>query len=237
MRETGRRACALPLQNRSRCGALPGNENFLDKSKLGYDSTLIKPTDNPPPSQSRLKTIVFGFLLPVAIGLLGLAVVMAMGKSKPKQIAIAGNDPESRLTRLSVVLAKPVESFDGIETLDIDVTGVVVPFRQVTLAAEISGRVAFKSDACRIGRFVDAGELLFRLDSTDYQLEVERLAAMRDSEYAQQRELDQEVANAQRSLELADQEVALQEKELQRLEKLPAGFATQRNSIKPDACN
>ncbi len=74
--------------------------------------------------------------------------------------------------------------------------------------------------------FVEAGAVLFKLDETDYRLEVDRLAAMRDSEYAQQKELDQEVANAKRSLELADQDVALQEKELERLERLPAGFAS-----------
>ncbi len=149
-----------------------------------------------------------------------------MGKSKPSEVASEGSDPVSRLARLPVVFAKPVVPFEGIQNLDIDVTGVVVPFRQVTIAAEVGGRVAFKSDACRIGRYVEAGEVLFKLDATDYQLEVERLAALRDSEYAQQKELDQEIANAQRSLELAEQEVSLQEKELQRLEKLPSGFAS-----------
>ncbi len=177
-------------------------------------------------SESIAKKIVLGWILPFAIGSLGLVVIVAMGKSKPRQIAVEANDPTSRMARLPVVLAQPVIPFEGIKSLDIDVTGTVVPFRQVTLAAEVGGRVVFKSDACRIGRFVEAGEPLIKLDSTDFQLEVERLAAMRDSEYAQQKELDQEVANAQRSLELADQDVALQEKELQRLEKLPSGFAS-----------
>ncbi len=177
-------------------------------------------------SESLAKRFFLGWVLPFLIGGLGLVTIMAMGESKPKQVAVESNEPAARMARLPVVLVKPVRSFSGIKSLDIDVTGTVVPFRQVTLAAEIGGRVVFKSDACRIGKFVQEGELLFKLDATDFQLEVERLAAMRDSEYAQQRELDQEVANSQRSLELADQDVALQEKELQRLEKLPMGFAS-----------
>ncbi len=84
----------------------------------------------------------------------------------------------------------------------------------------------FKSENCRIGRYVQKDELLFKLDATDYEMEVERLTAMRESEYAQQKELDQDVSNAQRLLELADQEVSLQEKELKRLEQLPGGFAS-----------
>jgi multidrug efflux pump subunit AcrA (membrane-fusion protein) len=178
------------------------------------------------PSESLAKRIVLGWIVPFLIGGLGLLSIVAMGESKPKQVAVESNEPAARMARLPVVLVKPVLPFEGIKSLDIDVTGTVVPFRQVTLAAEVGGRVVFKSDACRIGRFVQEGDLLFKLDATDFQLEVERLAAIRDSEYAQQKELEQEIANTQRSLELADQDVALQEKELKRLLQLPSGFAS-----------
>jgi len=185
-----------------------------------------KSLSQPKTTESSTKNWFFGSLLPILIVLLGIGIIAAMGKSRPIRVDDDDGTPEARLAKLATVYASPVVPFDGNKYLDIDATGVVVPFRQVTLAAEVGGRVAFKSDACRIGKFVEAGELLFKLDATDYQLEVERLAALRDSEYAQQKELDQEVSNAQRSLELSEQDVELQEKELQRLEKLPAGFAS-----------
>jgi multidrug efflux pump subunit AcrA (membrane-fusion protein) len=173
-----------------------------------------------------LKAFVLGGLLPLGFLLLGVGAYLTLGKSEPKQVTGGGNDPWSRLARLPAVQVERGQVLPEGMTVDLDVTGVVVPYRQVTLATEVAGRVLYKSENCRIGRFVEEGELLFRLDTTDYQLEVDRLTALRESEYAQQKELDQEVANGQRLLELAQQDVELQEKELARLQQLPEGFAS-----------
>ncbi len=149
-----------------------------------------------------------------------------MGSQQPKTLVIDGDDPESKMTKLSIVGVQAVKSYSGLESLDVNLTGTVVPYRQVTLAAEIGGRVQFKSEECRIGSYVHKGDVLFNIDPTDFKLEVERLAALRDSEYAQQKELDQELANAQKSLVLSEEDLALQEKELKRLESLPNAFAS-----------
>ncbi len=172
-----------------------------------------------------LKSLLLGGLLPILIVLAGVGGYVAMGKSQPKQIA-QDDSAEAESMRLPIVTVAKGHRLDESATLDLDVNGVVVPFRQVLIAAEVAGRIIYKSESCRIGRYVNEGELLFELDPTDYQNEVDRWSAQRESEYAQQKELDQEVANAQRMLELTEQEVALQEKELKRLEKLPAGFAS-----------
>jgi multidrug efflux pump subunit AcrA (membrane-fusion protein) len=182
--------------------------------------------DETPETHSLLKSFLLGGVLPLVFVLAGIGAYLAMGKIEPKKVIDDENDLAVRLKRLPTVIIEKTLLFDQDRKLDLDVTGVVVPFRQITLAAEVSGRVAFKSEACRIGRFVDEGDILFQLDATDYQMEVDRLTALRESEYAQQKELNQEVANAQRSMELADQEVDLQEKELKRLQQLPSGFAS-----------
>lgn len=138
-----------------------------------------------------------------------------------------GKDPASLLAKLPIISVDKVLPFAADQSLDIEVSGVVVPYRQITVAAEIPGRIKTKNEFCRVGHFVKEGDLLFELDSTDFQLDIDRLTALRDAEYAQQRELDQELANAERSLELAEQEVVLQEQEISRLERLPNGFASQ----------
>lgn len=176
-------------------------------------------------SRPSLESWLLGGIVPVAVVVAGVCLFMAMGKSQPKQI-VQDDSPKARLMRRPIVDVAPGLEFEPGRSLDLNVSGVVVPFRQVTIAAEVAGRVTFKSENCRIGRYVQKDELLFKLDATDYEMEVERLTAMRESEYAQQKELDQEVANAQRMLELTDQEVSLQEKELKRLEQLPDGFAS-----------
>ena len=177
-------------------------------------------------TQNLAANLFFGGLLPTVLVLAGVAVFLAMGSQQPKQIAIDGDDPASKMAKLSILGVQAVRAFEGLESLDVNITGTVVPFRQVTLGAEIAGRVQFKSENCRIGRFVHKGDILFNIDPTDFKLEVDRLAALRDSEYAQQKELDQELANAKKSFTLAEEDFALQEKELKRLESLPSGFAT-----------
>lgn len=150
-----------------------------------------------------------------------------MGKQKPKQAASEGTDTVSKLRKLPIVAVGEVEGTESLKSLDLSVSGSVVPFRQINLAVEVAGRVRLKNENCQIGRFVKRGDILIELDPTDFELEVERLEAMRQSEIAQQRELDQEITNSKKSLLLAEEELAIIENELNRLNSLPKGIASE----------
>jgi multidrug efflux pump subunit AcrA (membrane-fusion protein) len=173
------------------------------------------------------RTILFGFLLPVAFIAVGFGAYIVLGRQLPKKAPVEGMDTVSKLRRLPIVAVDKVMDSSSLETLDIAVTGTVVSYRQINLAAEVAGRIKLKSEACQIGRFVKRGDLLFELDSTDFELEVERLDALQEAEYAQQRELDQEIANSRNLLELAEEELAIIEKDIDRLQALPKGFASE----------
>ena len=177
-------------------------------------------------TQSQAVNLLFGGILPTLLVIASIAVFVAMGSQQPKQIAASGNDAVSKMAKLPIVGVQAIEQYSGLDSLDVDLTGTVVPYRHVTLGAEIAGRVLFKSDECRIGRYVHKGDVLIKIDPIDFKLEVDRLAALRDSEYAQQKELDQERSNAKKSLTLSEEDFLLQEKELKRLELLPNGFAS-----------
>ncbi|MBM3963999.1 MAG: hypothetical protein FJ308_02880 [Planctomycetes bacterium] len=178
------------------------------------------------PDKNSLKSWFIGLGLPVAIVGLGVWIYLALGTQKPKQVNQDTANPRVVLSKLPIISVGSVMAFEGIPTLDINLSGTVVPFRQINLAAEVAGRVLYKSDECRIGRYVHEGDVLFRIDPTDYKLDVERLTALRESEYAQQHELDQELSNAKRSLALAEEELALLDKEVARIDALPEGFAS-----------
>lgn len=150
-----------------------------------------------------------------------------LGRQLPKKAPVEGMDTVSKLRRLPIVTVDKVLDSSSLKTLDVAVTGTVVSYRQINLAAEVAGRIKLKSEACQIGRFVKRGDLLFELDATDFELEVERLDALQESEYAQQRELDQEIANSKNLLELAEEELAILEKDIERLQALPKGFASE----------
>jgi multidrug resistance efflux pump len=173
------------------------------------------------------RAIVFGVILPLVFVAVGLGAFFALGRQQPKKAPVDGLDTVSKLRKLPIVSVDKVTSSEALKTLDVQVTGTVVSYRQINLAAEVAGRVRFKSESCQIGRFVKRGEILFELDPTDFELEVERLDAMQESEYAQQRELDQEISNSRNLLELAEEELAIIEKDIARLLALPKGFASE----------
>ncbi|NCY02465.1 MAG: biotin/lipoyl-binding protein, partial [Planctomycetia bacterium] len=110
---------------------------------------------------------VLGWALPSLI--LGAAVAgfMALGSQKPPARR-AAEAPAAVPVRTT-----PVQTMDG--RIEIDADGVVVPLRELTLAAEVPGRVLKKAEDCRAGQFVQAGTLLFEIDPRDYELDVRRL--------------------------------------------------------------
>jgi len=110
---------------------------------------------------------VIRWLTPVVILAAGVAVFRFLGTQPPPE-----RKPIEKPAATQVHAIEVVRESGGL-TIDLD--GVVVPLREVTLAAEVAGRVLRKAEACRAGRFVSAGTLLFEIDPRDYELDVARL--------------------------------------------------------------
>ncbi len=172
--------------------------------------------------------LLFNLVVPVALLILGVGVFFLIGESEARQRTPDDMTRAGRLKRLPQAEVAPVRSLEAFGgQLNLSVDGVVVPYREVQVATEVAGEIVFKSPVCEAGNFVEKGNLLCRIDSQDYDLEVERLTQMREQEYQQLVELDQELANAKRLLEIADQDLELRRREVNRLESLPAGFASE----------
>ncbi|MFM7107642.1 MAG: efflux RND transporter periplasmic adaptor subunit [Planctomycetaceae bacterium] len=158
---------------------------------------------------------ILGWVAPVAILAAGIAAFLLMGRQPPP----LRKEPAAPAA-LPVATAPVAEVSDG---LTIEADGVVVPLREVTLAAEVGGRVLRKSEACNEGRFVKAGTALFEIDPRDYEFDVARL----ERELAQAgiaiAEADEEIAQNAASVDLAKRQVELARREAARLEGLKAG--------------
>ena len=59
-----------------------------------------------------------------------------------------------------------IQPFAG--ELDMTVSGSVVPFREIRVAAKVSGNVVKKHPKCEAGHFVNAGEPLIEIDPSDF---------------------------------------------------------------------
>lgn len=117
-----------------------------------------------------------------------------------------------------VVQTVTVEPHAGV--LDLVVDGVVIPYRDITIAAEVAGRVTFKTEHCRAGHFVKAGERLFQIDDQNYRLEVQRLEKQVEQAAASLEVLDVELANTDALIESGNEELKLQQAEVERLQRL-----------------
>ena len=127
------------------------------------------------------------------------------------------------VTRPSTSLVPQVEisevnSYAG--QLDMEVTGTVVPYREIRVAAEVGGRVTSKSPACEAGQFVRKGELLLEIDPEEYRLEIETQSATVEQAKRRIEENQLQIEGEQKNIELAKSDLKLQQAEFRRNERL-----------------
>ena len=165
------------------------------------------------------KTIMIGTVLPSAIWLLaGLMIVGIVALPSP----VTNSESESKLDPLVPVQA--ATKFESTMTVQAD--GVVVPFREIQLAAQVAGRIDHKSENCRAGRQVKQGDELFRIDQRDYLLAQQQLTSQQQQAEIDLEQVTLDIIKAGDLLKLANDDLDLQIKEYERLKNLRA-----RNAI------
>ncbi|MHC2069557.1 efflux RND transporter periplasmic adaptor subunit [Bremerella sp. T1] len=152
----------------------------------------------------------------------GVAAVVFLGQAKTES-----DQPPPEDIRL--VELKAIEPHESGITFDVD--GVVVPYREIQLAAEVDGRVIEKSDQLRVGRVVSAGEPIVLIDRRDYDLELERLQEDLDQAEGNIAELDVQIASAEGQIELAEQNLVIQTRSTDRIRSLVSRNATTESSL------
>jgi len=157
---------------------------------------------------------VIRWLTPVVILAAGVAVFRFLGTQPPPE-----RKPIEKPAATQVHAIEVVRESGGL-TIDLD--GVVVPLREVTLAAEVAGRVLRKAEACRAGRFVSAGTLLFEIDPRDYELDVARLERESSQAALTIEETEAEIEQNVVAIDLAAQQIELARREVKRLDGLKA---------------
>ena len=124
--------------------------------------------------------------------------------------------PTRRPDRRQTPVVKTATAVDHQDGIPFEVDGVVVPFRQIEIAAQVSGRVEFKADQCRVGRAVKQGDLLLRIEQNDYELEVMRLSEELTQADAMIGELDVETETTDNQITSARKQLAIEVRELER---------------------
>jgi multidrug efflux pump subunit AcrA (membrane-fusion protein) len=102
------------------------------------------------------------------------------------------------------------------DALTMKVDGQVVPFLEVSLSAEVGGRIVSKTEFCRAGKFVQKDQLLLQIDPGDYEREQRRLEEEVEQADVMIEELNVEIENTNTLIELAEDDLQLQQNELDR---------------------
>lgn len=200
-------------------GKCPDGEYTVDHTHQHHGDGHVTPSGDGkgdrPRKRGRTWKLTAGlFRSGLSLLLIGLGIIgfVALG---------SGQSPQSRGERETV---KPIVQVATVtehrEGIDFNVDGIVIAFREITIPAEVAGQVSFKSDNCRVGHMVRTGELLAKIDPIDYQLEVHRLAEEVKQAEANQHELKIETAAGRRQIELAREDLAIQQREVQRYERI-----------------
>lgn len=85
--------------------------------------------------------------------------------------------PETREVEIRLPLVETMETGYSNEILTVFTQGTVTPRTVSELTPEVSGRVIEVADALVSGGFFEEGEVMFSVDSRDYELEVTRAKA------------------------------------------------------------
>ncbi|MEM7155615.1 MAG: efflux RND transporter periplasmic adaptor subunit [Myxococcota bacterium] len=104
-------------------------------------------------------------LLPLVVVAAGVSIAGFLVASRPQA---EQREPEDPVTFVRTKVARP-----GPHQVSIAVMGVVRAEREVTLQAEVAGRVVQHSDRLVDGGLVDGGDLLVKLDARDYSSAVD----------------------------------------------------------------
>ena len=144
----------------------------------------------------------------------GMTLLILM-KQKP-----GTEDPTELIPTVSTYAAQPF-----LNELDLEVSGLVVPFREIKLPALVKGKVVKKTKDCEAGNWVKKDTILFEIEKIDYQIEIDRLMDELTLTDNSLHAILDEIWGAEDILALAKEEQANYQREFDRREGLGSAIS------------
>lgn len=158
-----------------------------------------------PVLKKQARSRLVGHVVKTALSLLILlgagvgAWLLTLLREKP-----AETSPEQLVPQVRVAA---VTQFAG--KLDLSVNGTVVPHREVRVAAEVGGRITRRSELCRAGSLVQAGDLLVEIDRENYELALQTAVAEVTQSQEMLRETEKEIEGLRENVRLSAEQTQI----------------------------
>lgn len=150
--------------------------------------------------------------LPLGVAALGVLLGAYLIISRPRALP---NPPVEKVTPVTIIPAE----FTTFRP-ELQVYGEITAGREAEIRPMVAGRITALDEAFRSGAYVEAGRVLVQIDRFDYELAVRELQADVDEARARLAELESDLVAARSTLTLLDEQIALRERDLERLAKL-----------------
>jgi len=175
-------------------------------SQIQADSSSVSVASGPANSNARsggakLVGEIVKYVISILILGFGIFVMITLyGFKQP---------PQEQVSQELIPMVQTVPAVPYAGLLDKTISGTVVPFREIKVAAEISGNVVSKFEAFEAGNFVKQGTPLIEIDPTDYKLDLEKGLAEVDQTEKMLQETQEEIAGAKRNVSNASSDYRL----------------------------
>ena len=196
-----------------------------DKAKQSPSEAAAAPAQTTRTVPPRVPHSRDGKSLPAVVRyVLSLLILAAAGAGCYGLILLAKPTESQNPTALVPKVAlQEVGQYAG--SIDLMISGTVVPHLEINVAAEVSGRVMKKFPECLAGNFVSKGTPLIQIDPEAYQLELNTIKAELDQGDKRVAEIDRQIVGEQRNLKLAEQDYVIQNREYQRSKRLGSAIS------------
>ncbi len=155
-------------------------------------------------TRSRQSTVLelVRYVVPVLIILLGFGIFFLLLALRARPEISDDNDDETTVVESVAVKVHK----KGVK---IEASGLVVPYREIEIPAEVAGRIVKKEAACRPGRYVEKGAALLEIEKEDYEI-------ARDEAAGALLELRSEKQNSEALLKIAKKTFDVEKRDYQR---------------------
>lgn len=116
------------------------------------------------------------------------------------------------------VVTAAVTAFN--QPFDLAIDGEASTYRVVTIGTEVEGRIVRKAEVARSGTHISAGTVLFEIDPTTYQLEIDRLKAQLLEATEQLQAVAVDLENAELLADIVAEDWQLQKNQVNRMKEL-----------------